>query len=228
MSDSEQAVHLFHGVDFLVNELGLGKERVGRRVVLLELGRQPLGVRHQLLHGDGHGHHAIVRGDDDCRRQQSYKTVRSTIARRRLDGRLRGRMVADRGRTAMNGTGRRRPTRAKRQRLGRPELLVPGRGINERKKNKKSGRETVHGASCCWRTAFFFISYIRFFGRGLTKLFAPLTFGSNVRRTFVFILRHRVGVISARRSSRFPRLFFFRLIAYGGQLLLRARRSRRC
>lgn len=46
--------HLLHGIDFLVDELSLGQQGVGRRVVFFELRSQPLGVRQYLLNGDGH------------------------------------------------------------------------------------------------------------------------------------------------------------------------------
>jgi len=47
-------IYLFHGVDLLVDELGLGQQRIGRCVVLFEFGRQSFGVGQYLLYGDGH------------------------------------------------------------------------------------------------------------------------------------------------------------------------------
>lgn len=55
MPETTVSTNLFHGVDLLVDELGLGQERVGRRVVFFEFQSQPLGVRQDLLNGDGHG-----------------------------------------------------------------------------------------------------------------------------------------------------------------------------
>lgn len=56
--------HLLHGVDFLVDELRLGQQRVSRRVVFLEFGSQPFGVGQYLLYGDGHGVFEGGRGEE--------------------------------------------------------------------------------------------------------------------------------------------------------------------
>jgi len=51
--------HLFHGVDLLVDELGLGQQRIGCCVVFFKFGRQSLGVGQYLLYGDRHRTEAL-------------------------------------------------------------------------------------------------------------------------------------------------------------------------
>lgn len=51
--------HLFHGIDLLVDELGLGQQRIGCCVVFFEFGRQSLGIGQYLLYGDRHRTEAL-------------------------------------------------------------------------------------------------------------------------------------------------------------------------
>lgn len=80
---------MFHSVDLLVDELGLGQQRVGCCVVFFEFGRQSFGVGQYLLYGDGHCTEAGRQSPASFDVIRKFRRYRINIVFVVLGGRLR-------------------------------------------------------------------------------------------------------------------------------------------